>query len=249
MLRKTLTLLAMILATTSAAFAAAPRRRAVSPLPAAVVNVADDFRHGELGWDAAFADYSPESGGMDLAAAIRQLPTELGISGTGFFISGNNHSDDLFMFIVKKLTAADGLRPNQPYQLSFRATLASQAGSGCGGIGGSPGDSVYLKAGAAGEKPAVFLDSGNHYRVSFDKGNQSTGGVAATVIGTIANGSPLCGSDAPFVTITRSGVHRSTVTSNRFAELWLVVGTDSGFEGITSLYYESIEAVLTPANQ
>lgn len=234
-------------AVSSAASADPIRRRAVTPLPATAVTVSDDFRLGQLGWEAGFADYSPASAGMDLASAIKPLPPELGASATGFFITGNNHSDDLFMFLAKKLGAADGVRPNQRYAISFRVTLASQAGSGCSGVGGSPGESVYLKAGATGEQPAVFLAADNHYRVNFDKGQQSNGGGAATIIGTIANGTSACSQSAPFVTILRSGVHQLPVTANRFGELWLVVGTDSGFEGVTSLYYQSIEAVLTPA--
>jgi hypothetical protein len=34
------------------------------------------------------------------------------------------------------------------------------------------------------------------------------------------------------------------VKANAQGEIWLVVGTDSGFEGKTTIYYNSIQAVI-----
>jgi hypothetical protein len=48
------------------------------------------------------------------------------------------------------------------------------------------------------------------------------------------------------MTIERAHVHPNAVTANQFGELWLLIGTDSGFEGITSLYYQSISVTLRP---
>lgn len=231
--------------------AAAPtRRRAVLP-PASgvtpVIEITDDFRHGQRGWEAGFADYSPANdanGLMELESGLRTLPSELAINGTGYLLSGHNRSDDLFMFIAKKLGPADGIRPNQAYEASFTIVFASNVGGdGCGGIGGSPGESLYLKAGASGTAPRVELIDG-YYRVNADKGNQSGGGTALSVAGTIANGTSDC--PGPYRTVVKRHTHTSIVTANESGELWLIVGTDSGFEGKTTLYYESIGATLTP---
>lgn len=222
------------------------RRRAVGrAIVPRIVFVQDDFRNGQLGWQAAFADYSPLSApSMELDAGIRPLPLELSTPGTAFFIAGHNRSDDLFMFLTKKLTQADGIVPNQQYQVSFRIDFASNAGSNCVGIGGAPGESVTLKTGATGREPQVTLDAANHFRVNVDKGNQSQGGTEASVAGNIANGTSNCSGDAPFVSITRSHTHTHTVQANGFGEIWLIVGTDSGFEGLTRLYYQRIEATV-----
>lgn len=228
----------------------ASRRRAVSrqPLgPPPTVKISDDFGSGPLGWESGFADYSPLSEGMELESEIRPLPPELGVNGTGFLLSGHNRSDDLFMFLTKKLAQADGVRPDQRYAVTFRIVFASRAGTGCSGIGGSPGESVFLKAGATEIKPLVMLSDDDHYRINVDKGNQSTGGPAASVAGNIANGSANCSDDAPFLSIERIHRHDSIVAADRFGEIWLLVGTDSGFEGKTSIYYQSIEATLEPA--
>jgi hypothetical protein len=113
------------------------------------VSISFDFRNGALGWQAGFAEYPPttdKNGFYELLAEVRTLPPELGVNGTGFYIQGNNHSDDLFMFMKRRLNSADGIVAGQTYQISFTLVFASSAQSGCFGIGGSPGDSVGLKA-------------------------------------------------------------------------------------------------------
>lgn len=238
--------LLLLLIITSSLPLEASRRRAVSRGPA-VVTVSDDFRAGQLGWTAHFADYSPvQAEIMELDSGIRPLPPELGVIGTGFYITAHNRSDDVFMFLTKRLTPLDGIEPNQLYELHFRVELASNAGSGCVGVGGAPGESVYLKVGATGTEPRIELDDLNHWRVNFDKNNQAQSGTAASVAGNIANGTSDCRGEAPFVSLERPHVHPHLVRANEFGELWLIVGTESGFEGKTRLYYQSIEATLTP---
>ena len=247
-MRRALVLLLLI--TSFALNSEAQRRRAVSPKrpadgPAITVN--DDFRNGALGWTAGFADYGiyTDLEVMELESGIRALPPEAG-TGTGFMISGHNRSDDLFMFLKKRLTAADGIEPARRYRASFRVTLASNAGgSNCGGIGGHPGYSVFLKVGASGEEPRVEL-VGTHWRMTVDIGSQSQSGTAASVAGHTSTESDRCTGDAPYVTIERTHTHTSLVTADDFGELWLLVGTDSGFEGKTTLYYQRIEVTLTP---
>lgn len=222
------------------------RHRAIEPVPRIVV-VNDDFRAGLRGWTTGFADYSPVHGDLGLVGELRPLPIELGVGGTGLMMTGQNSSDDLFMFLTKRLGRLDGIVPNQPYEVVFTLTFASNVGENCGGIGGSPGDSVYLKAGATGDEPRVVLDPfENHYRMTVDIGNQSVGGAAASVAGNIVNGSMSCSGDAPFASVTLHHQHTSIVTSDPLGDLWLLVGTDSGFEGRTTLYYQSISAVVIP---
>ncbi|HUP65179.1 MAG TPA: hypothetical protein VM557_07855 [Thermoanaerobaculia bacterium] len=231
---------------------AARRRLVVRPAAGApqpeLVVVQDDFRFGPLGWEAGFADYSPVNGDMELVAEIRPLPPEIAPTGTAFFLQGHNRSDDLFMFLKKKLTVADGIRPGQRYEATFRIVFDSNAGNGdaCAGIGGAPGASLYLKAGVSGEEPRVVLDDSDHWRMTVDKGNQSTSGPAGSVVGTIENGTSRCDSEAPFVRLIKMHRHPWLVSASPVGELWVLVGTDSGFEGLTRIYYESIEVTLRP---
>lgn len=232
----------------------AQRRRAVrtpSAPPVTTVRLLDDFRFGTHGWTADFCDYSTamDPAIMELDSGLRPLPPELGVPGTGFMITGHNRSDDLFMFFTKKLTRFDGVKPNQQYLATFRIVFASNAAEKCPGIGGSPGDSVVLKAGAIGEEPRVIVVQQGlaaDYLLNVDKGNQSVDGAAVTTVSTIANGTPNCHGGAPYVSLDRTRLHKSVVTANADGELWLLAGTESGFEGKTTLYYQSIEVVLEP---
>ena len=86
-----------------------------------------DFRSGSLDWQAGFADLPPNSEEFyELQSGIRLLPSELGVSGTGFYIQGNNHSDDLFMFLKRRLTAADGVVAGQKYRARYTIDFASE---------------------------------------------------------------------------------------------------------------------------
>lgn len=203
-----------------------------------------DFRNGAQGWRGGFTDYpAGQEEFFELESGIRQLPSEIG-SGTGFLLSGNNHSDDLFMFLKRRLSAADGIAANQTYQVRLRIVVASNAPSGAFGIGGSPGESVYLKAGASGAEPRPVVRKGEVH-LNVDKGNQSHGGKAASVVGTIGNGTEPGGAD-PYISLTRTHVHEFQATASSAGDLWLMVGTDSGYEGTTALYYQRIEVELIP---
>jgi len=206
-----------------------------------------DFRQGAQGWEAGFAEYSPQMQGTVLEGEIRPLPSELGINGTGYYLQGMNHSDDLFMFLKRRLGTDDGLVPGQEYRVILATVFASNAPSGAVGIGGAPGESVYLKAGASTVEPEVYIDSDTGYYVmNVDKGLGNSGsGTAASVVGDIANG--LSAEEDPrYISLERQHEHEYTVNASPDGELWLLVGTDSGFEGLTAIYYQSTAVTLVP---
>jgi len=200
-----------------------------------------DFSTGLLEWTGDFADYptGPEDSTFyELQFEHTNRPSNLGSAQKAILLSGNNHSDDLFMFVKKKVT---GLRPNTEYVLVFDVELASNAEKNAVGVGGSPGEGVYVKAGASSIEPKKVID-GNFYRMNIDKGNQSYGGKDMIVIGNIAVDSQ------EYSLITRSNADQYSqfvVKSNNLGELWLIVGTDSGFEGVTTLYYSKINVVFS----
>ena len=211
-----------------------------------------DFRDGAQGWEAGFAEYAPEMEDMmQLEAGIRSLPSELEIEGNGYYLQGMNRADDLFMFLKRRLGTDDGVVAGQEYRIKFTIVFASNAPSGAAGIGGSPGESVFLKTGASTVEPEVYLDSANnYYLMNVDKGSgNSDSGESASVIGHIANGLSVDEIDIenpPYVSLKRQHKHEYTVNASPDGELWLLVGTDSGFEGLTGIYYQSIAVTLNP---
>lgn len=198
-----------------------------------------DFSDGSQGWVAEFADYpAGAESSYELSSGYRQLPAPLN-SRSGLLISGQNHSDDLFMYLKRRVS---GFEANADYQVSFVVEFATDVPSGCGGIGGSPGESVFVKTGASNVEPITVLDQLGYLRMNIDKGNQANGGVNAIVIGNVAN-STLCEQDIRRYEIKQLRSSGSVlVTTDETGSAWLLVGTDSGFEGGTTLYYTRIVA-------
>ncbi|GLY97738.1 hypothetical protein [Actinoplanes sp. NBRC 103695] len=201
-----------------------------------------DFTTDAQGWTAGFADYDPNSGDLNLESGIATLPSGAG-SGKAFFIQGHNRSDDLYMFFKRRLGTADGIVAGQRYSVRSAVTFWSEAPAGeCPGSGGSEGAAVYVKAGASTAEPTLYMDNIGHYRVHLDKGNNSVSGSEATVIGDIENGHE-CGTHI-WTKVTRTSTTTLTVQADGGGNLWLNAGTDSGYEGITRLYYTNISITL-----
>lgn len=205
-----------------------------------------DFRNGLEGWTGAFADY-PAGGEADyeLVSGWCTLPSYLDRPGHALFLSGHNHSDDLFMFLKHRLA---GLKPLTLYQIHFRVELATNAPAGCAGIGGSPGTAVILKCGAAAIEPqrVIPADEPGMYRLNLDKGNQSAGGWDAVPAGHIGN-ELECPDDTYVYKELETGAVPFPAVTGPDGGLWVLAGTDSGFEGATSLYYSRIVLRLTEA--
>lgn len=201
-----------------------------------------DFSAGDQGFASGFADlpasYDPAL--YNLVADHRDLPAEMG-GGKGLFISGMNRSDDLWMFWKKKLT---GLQPNTEYQVVLDVEMASNVVAGITGVGGAPGESVYVKAGASQAEPNVAEDSQGQLRLTVGKGNQSTSGSAAAVLGNVAKENNT--SDQYALVHRNNRSVQQSATTSADGSLWIFFGTDSGFEGTTSLYYTNAAAVLAP---
>jgi hypothetical protein len=195
-----------------------------------------NFAQGQQNWQAGFADYNTAQADIfELDSGIKTLPT--GFTGTGFKLAGHNRSDDLFMFLKRRLT---GLSPSTRYQASLKVSFLSPAGTDCMGIGGAPGESVYLHFGFADIEPKQV-----GYNLNVAKGNQSQNGANSKVQGNIAvKGLPCNGSKFQSKTLTSTSSSSLQFTTQSDGSVWIFTGTDSGYEGKTTLYYQSIELEL-----
>ncbi len=206
--------------------------------PTGAVTVVSDFEQGADGWTAEFAEYSAvqDVTMFEFDSKVVALPAALNASKKAFLMQSHNRSDDVFMYMKKKVTS---LKPNTTYKVGYEIDLGTNYPKGGVGIGGSPAASVYLKAGAATEEPVKKLVSG-FYEVTIQKGQQSTGGTEMLVIGNVSNGSD----NDTYKLVKRTTEAPVSVKTNANGELWLCVGTDSGFEGLTVLYYDRIKATI-----
>jgi hypothetical protein len=205
-----------------------------------------DFARTDEGWTADVADYTIErKDAIDFIAEHRPLPSPLDRTRGGLFTAGDNPFDDLFMFWKGRVA---GLRPDRTYTVEFTIEFATNVPKTVGGIGGSPDTSVFVKVGASDIEPASMAGPigscpSFRYCLNIDKGNQSQSGADAIVIGTAGN---LSGTETWELKELRSGPTRLAVTPNADGSVWLLVGTDSGFEGRTSLYYTRVVAQFGP---
>lgn len=205
--------------------------------------LSDSFESGMQGWEGGFADLPVD--GLDtyeLDVSLDNLPQETGTRDQALRIQGQNRSDDLFMFLKKEIS---GLEAGARYRVVFELSLASRYPENSVGIGGSPGGSVFLKAGAVTRepKPVLVEEAGStYYRMNIDKGNQSQEGADMQGLGTIG----IAGEEFVYKIIRRDNLNRPLeVRAGPNGQLWLIIGTDSGFEGLTVLYYKEIKVTLT----
>jgi len=199
------------------------------------------FDEDQEGWVTGFADlpadYDPDL--FELDSGWSELPS--GLEGSAIYLSGHNRSDDLFMYLQQHIT---GLKPETTYQVDFSIDLASNTPEGMMGIGGSPGESVYIKAGAVNREPELVTDDIDWLRLNIDKGNQATAGEDMINLGTIANPNidlgTFTGEEYALMNLNNQMIS-FTVTSDKDGSIWVIIGSDSGFEGATTLYYDAIE--------
>jgi len=193
-----------------------------------------DFNLGTQGWVSLFSDYPKgEESFYELEFTHTHLPAPLDTMVNAIKISGNNHSDDLLSFMVTRMTQ---LIPNAIYEVTFDITLASNVATNSIGIGGSP--DLALGVGGIDYQPGNETDGANWYRTNFESRLQSKeSNNIMQMIGTIG----VQDTTTMYTLINRNNngnpIHLKT---NDYGELWLLVGIDSGFEGLTSLYYRSI---------
>jgi hypothetical protein len=187
-------------------------------------------------WVAGFADYPvDQTEEFELSSDWIPIPAPLD-TRYGLYLSGTNRSDDLIMFATSRV---GDLEPNARYALLFTVEIASKTAAGCVGIGGAPGESVYVKAGASVVQPTRIVrndGAGDYYRINLDVGSQSQGGSDAVVLGDIATQQTSCEDAVYTLKILENTASPFTVFTNEEGALWLLVAFDSGFEGTTSVF-------------
>ena len=201
------------------------------------VQFTQDFKVDNGGWVGESSDYTADTAPANVVFESRDISgLNKDYEGSkAYYISGTNRSDDLLLYVKKQFS---GLVANTEYTFSISSlNLLSNAPSGCMGVGGAPGDSVYVVAAASATEPKPVTTNGN-VRLSIDHGNQGTAGAASFVLGNIANGLP-CGSTNYASKLLRNGTGVKVKTDGE-GKVWVLMGIDSGFEATTSIYLQNV---------
>ena len=199
-----------------------------------------DFNSGISDWKSGFADFPvKDSAAYQFETDYTYLPSGLDASRKAIMMSGNNVGGSLFMYVARKVT---GLSPNTDYAIVFDVELASNAAKGRTDQG-APGEDVFLKAGATGMEPKAVIDD-KMYAFNADKGPQNGSGENTVMLGNIATSKSNY--EYQLITRTNSGSKNPfIVKSNSKGELWLVVGADSSYKGVTRLYYARVSVIFS----
>ncbi len=201
-----------------------------------------DFKKSDAGFTPIYADY-PNSEDVEDFYEFKYEYGKIPIdgAGNGIFISGNNHSGDLFMGYVKKL---DGFAPERTYHFTVSFQLATDVEGGLVGIGGSPGESVTVKCGITQTQPMSTVDESEecaYYRLNIDAGLQSNAGKDMVVVGDMTKTENNHPGEYEF----KEFQAEFDVATNILGEVYLIIGTDSGFEATTSYYLDDISVTWT----
>ena len=204
-------------------------------------------------YDFSISDNQFEAGVSDFAVAQsdqhqftfdnRPFQPPLDTQRLAQYMSGVNPSDDLFMYMKRKIT---GLQPHTTYHVTFLVEFASIYPTNAFGVGGPPGEGVTMKAGLTLIEPdTMIITKGEPYvAMNIDKGNQSQPGADMDTIGHVG----VSDTTTVYAMKTNHNIsHPFTFTTDNKGEAWLIIGTDSGFEAETALYYSSITVDFTIA--
>lgn len=194
------------------------------------------FTKDEEGFEGGFADLPIDYNPFIYTLAFKQASVPIKDKlDKGLMLKGHNRSDDLFMYVSRKFNVKDGLRPNTKYTVLLSFDIATNTAGGGIGIGGSPGASVYVKAGIINKAPLVENINGMK-TINVDKGIQANGGKEMQVLGNIEK---INSTDDTYE--YKNFQNKIDVTTNAKGEAWLIIGTDSGFEGLTDIYITNIK--------
>jgi len=190
-----------------------------------------------LGFEPLFLDYPDGSEAFyELDSSHASLPKPWQ-ARNAVRISGNNHSDDLMMVLMRPL---DGLAANTRYELELEMQFATNVPSDCFGVGGSPGEGVYMRLGASTGQPDYVIDEHGYRRAALDLGQQSNAGEDALNVGNMANGEDdwrCIDPDRPWrlKRVSTAG-QEFTVPSDETGRIWVYGLSDSAFEATSTWY-------------
>jgi hypothetical protein len=198
-----------------------------------------DFNSGDHGFIGGVSDFGVNMSGQHMFTFDnRPLPSPLPTNENGQYMSGVNPSDDLFMYMKKQIT---GLQPFTNYLVTFYVEFASIYPTNAFGVGGAPGEGVTMKAGVTKIEPdtMIILKGEPFVVMNIDKGNQSNPGVDMDTIGHVG----VSDTTTVYTLKTNNNAsHPFSFTTDGSGNAWIIVGTDSGFEATTSLYFTEITA-------
>jgi hypothetical protein len=187
------------------------------------------------GWTGVISDYPQgEEDSSDFEFGLKKLPLPLDTSLYAVKISSNNQRGGLFTYMFAPVSS---LASNATYSITFNIQLASNIStSTIAGPEGSP--NIAIGAGALDTVPVNVLDDTNWYRPNFEVKLQNK--ESTEVMQVLGNLGVTDGTTA-YTAIGRNNyANPIKVKSNNEGKIYLLIGWDSGYKGVTAIYIKTV---------
>jgi hypothetical protein len=102
-----------------------------------------------------------------------------------------------------------------------------------------------MVAAASGDEPKTVKQANGAYRMNLDRGNNAESGTQGKVLGVQGVEGLSCDGGA-WTQATRKSDEAIAVTADKEGKLWIVLGTDSGFEATNALFLLSATVNVKP---
>ncbi|WDV45689.1 hypothetical protein PV797_19680 [Clostridiaceae bacterium M8S5] len=188
------------------------------------------------GWTYDFSNVSvADIKKYGLEARHSKIPVK-GSSRKGIMMKYTVAQDNIFMYITKKLSPKDDLKPNKKYKVRLSFDIATNQSRDKL----SAKDRVFIKAGIVNEEPKERQKKGLKL-INIDTGDFGCSGNDMRILGDIykTNG-----------TKDESYQYKSfetilDITTNEKGEAWIIIGADSGIKSKFTLYFTKIRVVFS----
>jgi len=191
-------------------------------------------------WTTGTSDHTAETAPPDPAIRVESLPSPF--SGKGLLLEGTNRSDDLLLYAAQPL---EGLPAGSTWNVDIDVEILTDTPTGCVGVGGSPGESVWIVTAATPFEPATTTVGGN-IQLNIERGNQSQAGPASDVPGTIASTNTDCAVRRAPESKWLRAKRTIPASAGNDGRLWILVGMDSGFEAKSRVWIRDVAVRLRP---
>ncbi|MYN07494.1 hypothetical protein [Pseudoduganella aquatica] len=217
---------------------AVPQSGPPPPTVPVAVKITADFGQSIEGWKGESTDYG--DGDAPDFVVFEQRTVDAPLTGKGYYMAGHNRSDDMFLYVKKQF---GGFVPSTSYKVTFSVKFSTDVSSGCSGVGGAPGESVFVIGAASATEPKSVLKDGRN-TLNLDRGNQGTGGKDGQVLGNIGNTQECGVTKAEFKTV--KSAEPLIVKTDADGKMWLLAGIDSGFEAASRINIQTVVVDADP---
>ncbi len=191
------------------------------------------------GWEGGFAGYPPgDTTVYELKFERTSLPESTGTGDGALMLSGQNASQDLFMFAKKPVT---DLIQSKTYQVEFTVEYTLNFSGDTISANESSGPNLWMKIGATTVEPQAIDDGTDLLIMNIDKGDQGIGGADMVVVDEISS---TGSNEFPLKSVTNEEL--LYVTTDYHGQIWLIAGVESGIKSTTAVYFNSVKVVLIP---